>query len=433
MGLKLSDGSTLPLPSSDEGAARYIVDMFANRGRVPDSDHRVEWKDFYQGTMSPHADAVNVSEIRPLLEKSMEIMIREPVEPLMVITQLFNRIQAKGLSHQILAGAMGSIYASDIGEGQPYPENNFQIGGAMQTAWIGKSGIAAAFSDETLRYSTWDIMSMNLRLMGQAMVRHKELKAVGFLRSLGTTYFDNASPSDSLFGVLTGRGADMAANGTPTMEDLFRAIAHSSEEGFLFDTLLVHPLCYLQWTLDPVMRNMMMNHGGGSYFQQWQGNPGPRDPWSNGAMGGMGVTTGNKIVPGGSASGEAATPIVSRPQTATSAPQLPGYLPWRMNVVISPLVPFDPDNSLAEMYLLSSGNVGVHLVDEELTSVQWRDESNETVKVKMRERYGYAVMHEGQGVGVIKNMKVGRNYWDGVLSAVTHDVVSEIDPDTAVV
>lgn len=431
MDLKLKDG-TVTLPSNQEGAARFIVDMFSNRGQLPDSDRRVEWVDFYE-SVTRNRDAVNVSEIRPFLEKSMEIMIREPVEPLMVVSSLFNRVMAKGLSHKIVAGAMGSVYASDIGESQPYPEVNFQIGGGVQTAWIGKSGIGAAFSDEALRYSTWDIMAMNLRLMGQAMVRHKEAKAIGFLRSLGTVYFDNANPTESIFGVLTGRGPDMAGNGTLAMEDLFRAIAHSSEEGFIFDTMLMHPLSYLQGSMDPVMRNMMMAHGGGSYFQAWQGNPGPRDPWSNGMIGASGPSVGRSIIPGGAASGESATPLASRPQNATSAPTLPSYFPWRMNIVVSPLVPYDPDNDLADIYLLSSGNVGLHLVDEELTSVQWREESTETVKVKLRERYGYAVMHEGHGVGLLKNVKVGRNWFDGTLTATTMEVVSEIDPDTAVV
>mgnify|MGYP001329418471 CR=1 FL=1 len=214
MNLKLVDGRELALPSGEDAAARYIADMFVNRGQLPDSDEKVSWNTFAQ-TISPrNNDLVRSSEITPLLQKSMEILIREPVEPSMVVTGLFNRVQAQGLSTQVLAGAMGAVYASDIQEHGTYPEVNFQIGGAVSTAWIGKCGIAASFTDEALRYSTWDIMATNLRLMGNALVRHKEQKAVSFLKGLGTSLFDNETPATSLFGVTTGRDMELDANGS---------------------------------------------------------------------------------------------------------------------------------------------------------------------------------------------------------------------------
>lgn len=433
MDIKLADNSTLKLPATQEAAASYVADMFMNRGRLPEQDGAVEWRNFYDSVLSPKMkDAVNTTEIRPLLEHAMEIMIREPVEPLMVITSLFNRVASRGLSHQIVAGAMGAVYAQEIAEGQPYPEVNFNIGGGVQTAWIGKAGIGAAFSDEALRYSTWDIMAMNLRLMAQAMTRLKEQKAITYLKSLGTVYFDNAVPSDSLFGVTTGRALDMTANGTLIMDDIFKAIAHSSEEGFPFDTMVMSPLFFFKFCQDPVMREMMLAHGGGAYFRQWNGNPGPRDPWTNGAIGSQGPTSGFKLVPGGTASGETPSGVLARSNTANSSFPMPSYMPWNFNIVISPLMPFDPETQTGDIFLLSSGNVGLYLVDEELTQVEWRDETNETVKVKLRERYGFAVSYEGQGVGLIKNVKAGRNYWDGTTKAVVNDAVEEIDPSTPI-
>jgi hypothetical protein len=84
-----------------------------------------------------------------------------------------------------------------------------------------------------------------------------------------------------------------------------------------------------------------------------------------------------------------------------------------------------------DIFLLSSGNIGFHLVDEEPTTVEWRDENTEVVKVKIRERYGFAVAHEGQGVGVFKNVFAKQNYFDGRVPAQSQSV-SEIDPNTAV-
>ena len=436
MNLKLVDGRELALPSGEDAAARYIADMFVNRGQLPDSDEKVSWNTFAQ-TISPrNNDLVRSSEITPLLQKSMEILIREPVEPSMVVTGLFNRVQAQGLSTQVLAGAMGAVYASDIQEHGTYPEVNFQIGGAVSTAWIGKCGIAASFTDEALRYSTWDIMATNLRLMGNALVRHKEQKAVSFLKGLGTSLFDNETPATSLFGVTTGRGLDLTANASLSMDNLVRGMAHMSEEGFPADTLLMHPLFYYAFLQDPVLRAMMLSHGGGAYFNPWNGNPGPRAPWANGPMGGMGPSSGQAITPGGNAASATATGLAGRSNTANSAPVLPGYFPFGFRVLVSPLCPFDAERNTGDIFLLSSGNVGFYLVDEEPSTVEWRDESVEVVKMKIRERYGFAVAHEGQGVGVLKNVKVAPNLWDGTVQAhedavgaisATEDLTSALD------
>ena len=435
MNIKLADGNDLTLPSTQAEAARYLADVIRNRGYTPDNEGRLDWQTFRSSVLHTR-DAVSAANIRPLLQSTLEIILREPLEPIMIITGLYNRVQAQGLDVKVLAGAMGAVHAADVQEHGTYPEVMFQIGGGVQTAYIGKSGIAASFTDEALRYSTWDLMSINLRLMSQALVRHKEQKAVSFLKELGTELYNNASPATSLFGVCTGRDLAMAANGSMTMDDLFRGMAHMSEEGFPPDVMLMNPLFFYMFIQDPVLRNMMLAHGGGSYFQQWTGREGPLDPWNNGSMGAQGPSLGNRIVPGAGItgqpeSGRTATGIAGREHGMTAAPPIPApYFPWNFRVLVSPLVPFDPDSGVGDIFLLSSGNVGFYLVDEDPTQVEWRDEDVETVKVKIRERYGFAVAHEGQGVGVYKNVKLARNYWDGTVTAHTMDVDSEISPST---
>lgn len=444
--IKLHDGMELQLPSNRKAAARYVADMISNRGHLPDSEERVSWEAF-ANTISPkNRDAISSSEITPLLQESMEILIREPVEPSMVITSLFTKVQAKGLSTQILAGAMGAVYAGDVQESGTYPEVNFQMGGAVSTAHIGKSGIAASFTDEALRYSTFDIMAKNLQLMGNAMVRHKEQKAVAFLKQLGTTLFDNLNPAQSIYGVTSGRGlvskpvaangSELKANGSMTMENLMRAMAHMSEEGFTPDTLLMHPLFYYTFLQDPILKTMMLAHGGGSIFNPYTGDPGPRDPFSNGALGGRGPSRGTSInnprgigTSGVSSNGVAATSLAERSQLATSAPRLPGYFPFNFQIVVSPLCPYDPESETGDIFLLSSGNVGFHLIDEDATTVEWRDENTETVKIKIRERYGFAVSHEGQGVGVFKNVKRAENRWDGSIQPTPTDIIALAESD----
>jgi len=428
MKLRLTDGSEVVLPDSKREAGQYLADLIRSGGRVPGKSQNLDWQTFVESALKPR-DAVTASEIRPFLQASMEIILREPVEPLMTITPLFTRIMAKGLDTRILVGAMGAVTAGDVQEGQTYPEVNFQVGSGMQVAQIGKSGIAASFTDEALRYSTWDIMAMNLNLMRKALIRHKEQKAVSFLKELGVELFNNVTPATSAFGVCTGRGLDMAANGSPTMDDLFKGMAFMNEEGFPADTLLINPLFFYLWLQDPVLRNMMLAHGGGAYFQKWGGQAGPLDPWSNGSMGAQGPTRGNTIVPGGTPSGETPTGVEGREHGMTATPAIPGYFPWPFQILVSPLVPYDPETQLGDIFMLSSGNVGFLLVDEDPVQVEWRDEVDETVKVKIRERYAFAVANEGQGVGVMKNVKLARNYWDGTVKAATLDVDEEIAAD----
>lgn len=435
MKLTFRNRDAVTLPSSRRAATRFIADLFLNSGRLPedyeDETGYIAWGDMVDHFSPKVRDAVSSSDIRPLLQEATEILIREPVEPLMVITGLFNRVAAQGLTTRVLGGAIGAVVADDVAEHGEYPEVMFNVGPGMQVAFIGKSGIQASFTDEALRYSTWDLMALNLRLMGQALVRHKEQKAVSFLKTLGTELFNNVTPATSLFGVTTGRGLDMAANGSLTMDDLFRGMAHMAEEGFHPDVILMNPLFFYTHIQDPVLRAMMLAHGGGDWFRPWNGVAGPLDPWSNGQMGARGPSLGNKIIPGGSPSGHPATGIAGREHGMTAQPPLPTpYFPWNMRVVVSPLVPFDAETQLGDIFLLSSGNVGFYLVDEEPVTVEWRDESVDVVKVKVRERYGFAVAHEGQGVGVLKNVKLARNYWDGTVRAHTLDVASEIQPDT---
>jgi hypothetical protein len=432
MKLKLKDGNEIALPSGKKEAVRYIADLFRNQGKDEDNDVSVDWQDIAQ-VMSPrNKDAVSASEIRPLLSSAIQTIIREPIEPLMIITGLYNRVQAKGLHTEVVSGAIGAVTADDVSEHGTYPEVMFDIGGGTQVAYVGKSGIACSFTDEALRYSTWDIMSLNLRAMGKALTRHKEQKSVAFLRTLGTELYNNASPTTSLFGVCTGRGLDMTANGSLNIDDLFKAMAHMYEEGFAPDVLLVNPLFFYQFLQDPIMRNMMLAHGGGDYFNKWSGNPGPTDPWSNGAMGARGPSMGNALTPPAAASGETATGITGREHGMTSAFSVPGYFPWPFRVLVSPFVPFDATSQLGDIYLLSSGNVGFYLVDEDPVQTEWRDENVDVVKLKIKERYGFAVAHEGQGVGVMKNVKLTRNYWDGTVRAMTMDVDAEISSTATV-
>ncbi len=424
--LKLVDGEELPLPDDARAAAKFIARTMTNRGRVPGKEIKVDWQDFVKKiTMR---DTVSISHIRPLIETSIQMILREPLEPMIQITGLFTRVETQGPDVRVIGGALGAVYAEDVEEGGKYPEVFFHVGNGLQTAGIWKSGIQASFTDEALRYTTWDIMAINLRLMRAALIRHKEQKAVGFLRNMGTSLFDNLSPSTSVFGVTTGRGIDMEPNGSITMDDIFKAMSHMGEEGFFPDVMLMNPQMFMLWVQDPILRGMAMTFGGGSFYNMYGGQTGPVDPWSNGAVGSAGPSNGNIINPTGNAAGETPTGIAGREHGMTSYPNMPGYLPWNMRIIVSPFVPFDATTGLGDIYLLSSGNVGLLLVDEDVVQVEWRVEETETTKVKLRERYGFHVANEGFGIGVMRNIPLTRNWFDGTISVQHVGGLEEIDP-----
>jgi hypothetical protein len=387
----------------------------------------------YKAFSPKFKDTVSMHEIRPLLSAAVQTVIREPLEPLMVIQNLFTKIQSPHGATTVVVGSIGGAFrAADVGEGSTYPESMFQVGAGTQTAHMGKSGLQASFTDEALRYSTWDIFSMCLSQMAKALNRHKEKKAAAFLLSRGTVLYDNATPTASLFGVTTGRGLDMAANGALIADDLFKAVSHGDEEGYPYDILLVNPLFFYLFCQDPVLRNLMMvGAAGGSYFQNWNGTAGPRDPWSNGAQGALGPAMGNRIVPANSPSGETATGIAGREWGMNATFNIPGYWGSMLKVIASPLVPYDAESELGDMFLLSSGNVGLYLEDQGKTQVEWRDEAVDISWVKVFERYAYGEMWGGMGIGILKNIKLTRNYWDGTVNAVTHEVFEEIDSSTS--
>ena len=57
------------------------------------------------------------------------------------------------------------------------------------------------------------------------------------------------NPATSIYGVTTGRGLNsggtaLEGNGSLSMDNLMRGMAHMSEEGFTPNILLMHPLFY---------------------------------------------------------------------------------------------------------------------------------------------------------------------------------------------
>ena len=384
-------------------------------------------------------DALSTSNAPLFFPKVIQNIVREAAEPLLVGTSLLQRVNYAGKGQLITFPATGAITAADIAEGQEYPIAQLQFGGGTVTAQIGKSGIAIQVTEEMIRYSQFDVIGLHLRAAGRALARHKEVKIFNYIRKMGTPVFNNVTPTESLLGVTTGRDFDGQANGSLTMDDLFDAYAQILTQGFMPNTLLLHPLAWVMFIKDPVLRSFVLANGGGTFFASWTGNPAGRAPWDAAGQNGFGVATGQLTNPGETSTGGAPpagltpTPLLSYPQTLNSAPVIPNYFNVPMRIIVSPFVYFDPRRKITDIYMFDGNELGALVVDEEITTDEWKDPSVDITKIKMRERYAIAILQEGQAIGTIKNVHVVPN--EIVLPAQTtieiSSKLSKIAPTTA--
>lgn len=353
-------------------------------------------------------DAIAVPNTAVWLPKVIQNIVKEAVEPMLIGTSLLQRIEYH-FGQTITFPAVGALDAADIAEGMAYPERQLAIGGATVTAQIGKSGLAVKVTEEMIRYSQFDVINMHLRAAGRALARHKEKKVFNYIRSMGVVCFDNLNPTSSVFGVTTGRDLDGSANGSVLVDNLFDAYSQILLQGFTPNTLLMHPLSWAMFVKDPVMRLMMLNGAGGTFFATHSGSPSGRAPWDNSGQGGLGVSGGQNINQGGNAGGADPTPLEGYPQTLNSAPNLPNYFPFPFRIIVSPFVNFNPATKLTDIMLFDSNELGALIVDEDVQTDEWTDPSVDIRKIKLRERYGIGIFNEGMAIGVMRNVKVVPN------------------------
>jgi hypothetical protein len=375
--------------------------MFKNSGRLPgggEGRNKLE-------------DALSVPNAPMMFPKVIQNIVREAIEPLLIGTSLLQRIDFQ-YGQTITFGATGALVAADIAEGQEYPEQTLQVGAGTVTANIGKSGVAVKVTDEMIRYSQFDVIGMHLRAAGRALARHKEVKIFNLIRSQGVTVFDNADPTLSLKGVTTGRDLAGAANGSVTMDDIFDAWAQIVMQGFMPNTLIMHPLTWTMFVKDATMRAFVLQNGGGSFFATWTGNPQGGFPgWKSSNAGGLGPSYGQNHVPAEGPSGLTPTSSDDQSQTQTGQTQLPSHAGFLGNlaIVVTPYIPFDAAKRLTDIYLCDRNELGFLVVDEDPTTEEFDDPRVDIRKIKIRERYALAMNNEGQGVAVLRNVKVVPN------------------------
>lgn len=367
--------------------------LFKNGGRMPGSSKKFTFDELFEKDKQNAAkmkDYGQFSNDHPLLiPRVISNFVREAIEPNMVLTPLLNRINYSHGTQLVFPafGTMGS--ASAIAEGSEYPEIQGELGGEV-VATIGKYGIAMKISEEMKRYSQFDVMALYARACGRALARLKEEQTAALITAdYGNVIFNNA-----VSGVksTTGRDAEGSYNGTLTLDDMFYAYAVMTNRGFRPDTLIMHPLAWQIFSESGIARAFGFEHGFAQMMWQLaQGQLGTASQWRVGGLNQQTVPTS----PGTLA------------QTFTNVPSL---FPTAFRIIVSPYMNFTAGTNLTDIVFADSREMGIMVVDEDVVADEWTDKARDLHKVKFRERYDMQMINNGQGIGLFKNIKIGKNF-----------------------
>lgn len=367
--------------------------IFDNMGRDPEDIGKI-WK-FEDLLATPNAASI--------MPKVVSTSIMEAIEPLLIASRLLTRINYEG-SHRLEFPAMGGFEVFELGETDEIPEVNVGKSGDAIVANISRFGVAFKLSKWMAQNSQWDVMRSFLANAGKAFARRKETQFFNMLGAGATVAFNNLGSSNSIHGRTTGRSLNGAGNGTITMDDIFDAMAIVMQNGFMPDTLIMHPLTWVMFVKDPVLRAFALQAGGGSFFASWQGSV-QQQSWSQALLGGRAGSAGQNIVPPNQAGVTPSTISEYHPQQ-NSAPMLPNYFGFPVRIIVSPWVRMDPANMLTDIHVVDSSDLGALVVGQDVEVLEWMDPSTKINKISMDEWYGLAQFHEGQNSCIIKNVKV---------------------------
>jgi len=366
-------------------------------------------------------DTISTPDITPWLPQVIERNVLEALEPYLVLNSLFERVGYEA-GQAIEFPAVGAVTAADVAEGESYPTVRLQESGATVTAKVGKVGIAFELSEEAIARSRFDLIGMHLRACGRALARHKEVKAANMISSLGTVTFDNISPSQSIFGVTTGRNMSGVANGSLTLDNLFDAFAQVMMQGFTPNTLIMHPLTFVMFMKDEVLRAVTLAGGNQVWWGQYQGNAANTQSGSR-----VHTTGGHKVTSPLSPLGNSSNSNTEFNQLLTSSPVLPARWAWPLRIVVSPWIPFNPATKMTDIILCDGNELGLYIEEYGVKVDRWEDMAVDTTKIKLKESYCYHILNEGLGIATLKNVKIVPNEVN-FPAVTTHSVSGAIEP-----
>lgn len=358
-------------------------------------------------------DALAMWEAPVFIPRIVNNIVMEPVEPNLIGLQLLQRLKFEPGTQVIDAmviGATGDDY--DVGEGESYPEFRVSIGPGAEHSQMGKSGLQLKFTEEALRYASYDVVSLHIRQAKKALDRFKEEKILNMIYRLGAQRptHDNLNPLNSAFGTTRGRSLDGSQNGTVVAEDIFEMYQHLYQAGFKPDIILAHPLTWLMFINDPHLRHWAQMTNGPWFGSQWTGEIGRNDFPS--LANGMSVTGASARAHGSQVGGDVdGNPLSSTfSQNLTSAPVIPGYLGMPpVRIIPTPFLPYSAADNTTTLIFADSNEFGFYIEDHPVQMDEWMDNPTDVFTIRLKERYTLREKNRGLGIAVAKNIVVASN------------------------
>jgi len=348
-----------------------------------------------------NADSISLKDVlaQPDLSRLIPVaiseIVREAAEPELIATRLFTVINQKtGIYIQLPAvGALDNI--EEVAPGQEYGTEEITLGGGTTIRIdIRKYGIKLGLTEEMIEQSQWDVIGQWLKAAGKAFARKKNRLCFNLFERQALTLVDNNSPSTSVLGrTLSGQDILGNRNGSFSAEDFFDIYAAMLQEGFAPKLIVMHPMSWAIWMKDPILRTWAWQNGSGPLFNAYDLGGVKRDEFFSG----LGMSKGG------------ARPGELVPPDFIGKPIVPPYLNVPFQVVVSPQVPFDPQKQLTSIYFVDPENAGAIVQGEPINHYQWVDPERDIQVIRLREKYGLAILNEGRGVGVVKNVPIVPN------------------------
>lgn len=401
-------------------------DIWTNDGYDKETGHRFTMQQLFDVSQDMSAktatDAVTSGWYRNLIPTVVSNIVREPLPMGAPLTALLTPVRfSNGTSMAFPAvNPMGNIDL-DMAEREEYPELDLDLSGSV-IATIGKSGIAVAFSEEAVRYSSFDLVQMHARQAVEALKRHKERKAADQIFALGSTFIDNADPTGRKSG---GRNLAGDINYTLIVDDIVDAYLDAVQEGWQLGTLVVNPLAWSIFAKDPILREQFFRGIGGAFVRYPQGS-------NNAPELGVNSPYGKNVGPS-TAFGQAVGADLGGSQATTMSLAIPGYGGLTFNMIVTPYAPVRFDTTVnqyvTDIAFIDPSQAGLLVIDEDLTTDDWKDPSIDSFKIKFRERYSIVNVNAGKAARVFKNIVIDRAYF--MEDKVIWDAANNALPDKA--
>lgn len=395
-------------------------------------------------------DVISTKELYSLMPEVVTNIMLDAIEPAAVISSnLFTEVPVPP-STTFNFAQIGPFYAGEISELGEYPEVQWDTmeGGNRFRVSINKYGLLIKVSDEVIRDNLINIYSLFLRKAGQALVRKREAVCHDLIQRAGEVVFDNANPTESIYGALAGRSIDGSQNGTPTQHDVLQTFSRLVERGFTPDTMIMHPFAWATFANDPELKEMFdaqsYNQFPGTTSRIWSqlnnpyllnynmtGNPTLINPYNQNA--GSGVP--GQMDPTQSLLMKLGTNPFAQ-STALAGVDVnikaPGYLPGdgRIRVIVSPYVKLQKIGSTwtTDVIFADSKETGVILRGEQPTTESWRNPEIDAQNLKIRESYGVGLLNQGKSIALMKNVVIDKQYSFQNVNQVTLSEINRNNP-----